>query len=329
MLGVKFAGNEKVELVERPIPEVKEGEVLIKVKASGLCGSELGGYRSSQGLDEPIGHEFTGEVADANKAKRLKLGDRVGIHIFQGCGNCKYCRSGNQAFCEEIYIIVGGHGEYVAVPEQYCLLLPDDISYEAGVLLTGDTIGVAYHLLNRMRVSALDTVGIIGAGPIGLGMTLVLKLLGARLIVLDTVDYRLDLVKKLGAEVQINPNQGDVLAKVKDITKGNGVDIALECVGSEPTLNTALTMVKKGGLVGVVGENSRATINPSDTLIHKKLTLMGSWYYNIADYEGMLSLYYRGLKVEDIITHRFSLKDADKAFKIFSSKQSGKVMINP
>lgn len=338
MKAVRFLGNKRIELREYEVPKLKNGQVLLKVKASGLCGSELGPFRSSNPSDMPggerlvsdiPGHEMAGEVVDCGSARNVKVGDRVGVHIFVGCGHCEYCKRGRQAFCDELKIWNGSHAEFIAVPEDYCLPLPEEVSYDGGVLLSGDAVGVAYHVSKRLRISALDTVAVIGAGPIGLGIILVLKFLGARVLAVDLIDYRLNLAKEFGADYVVNPRRGNTEERMRDLTRGKGVDIAVECVGKDTTTNFGLNIVKKKGALVLIGETPRAVVKPSEQIIHREITLMGSLYYYINEYDEILNLYHQGLPAEKLITHRFSLQDIEKAFRLFEEGRTGKVIINP
>jgi len=328
MLGAVFAGNSKVEVREFPDPEPKPGEALLRVAVSAICGSELHSYHSPEGSKGDIpGHEMAGEVIAVNQTKHIKVGDRVVLQIMVGCGHCYHCTQGDPKHCKHMGYLVGGHAEMVAAPEMCCLLLADDVSWELGVILGGDTIGTTYRTLTRLGVSAFDTVAVLGCGPIGLGMLALLRFVGARAIAADTSAYRRALAEKLGAWPALDPTSCDVARTILDLTHGTGADIALDCSPSHETLTAALDCVRCFGRVGLVGEKSDCVINPSNHFLRKEITAIGSWYYNPSDYVEIMALYRRGLNVEDIVTHRFPLQDADKAFATFASGQSGKVLI--
>ena len=328
MLAVVFAGNSKAEVRELPDPEPKPGEALVRVAASAICGSELHSYHSSRGSNgEPVGHEMVGEVVAVNDTRQVKVGDRVAIQIMIGCGRCYYCLQGDYEHCKDMGYLMGGHAELVAAPEICCLPLPDDVNWERGVLLGGDTIGTTYRTIRRLDVTALDTVAVLGCGPIGLGMLAVLRSIGARAIAVDVSPYRRELSQKLGAWRVIDPKAKEPAAAITELTDGAGPDVALDCSPTQATLTAALDCVRKFGRVGFVGEKGEATIRPSDHFIRKEITAVGSWYYNPSDYYEILALYRRGLEVDDLITHRFSLAEAGDAFATFASGESGKVLI--
>ncbi len=328
MLGVVFAGNSKAEVRELPDPEPKPGEAVIRMAASAICGSELHSYHSSTGSNgQPVGHEMVGEVVAVNHTRHVKVGDRVAIQIMTGCGRCYYCLRGDYEHCKDMGYLIGGHAEFIAAPEMCCLPLPDDVNWERGVLLGGDTIGTTYRTLRRLGVSAFDTVAVLGCGPIGLGMLAVLRFLGTWTIAADISAYRRNLAQMLGASQVIDPQVQDAAQAIIELTDGAGPDVALDCSPAQPTLTAALDSVRKFGRVGFVGEKGDATIHPSDHFIRKEITAVGSWYFSPSDYYEILDLHRRGLEVDDLITHRFPLEQAGEAFSTFASGESGKVLI--
>ncbi len=328
MLGVVLAGESRAEVREFETPQPKVGEALVKLTVSAICGSELHSYRSPKGSNGRIsGHEMVGEVIDTNQTRHLKVGDRVALQIMVGCGWCSYCVRGDYEHCAVMSYLMGGHAELIAAPEICCMPLPDDINWELGVLLGGDTIGTTYRTLKRLGVTAFDTVAVLGCGPIGLGMLVLLRFLGARVIAADISPYRRELAQKLGAWRVVNPSEGDLVASIMDMTDGHGTDVSLDCSPSQATLTAALNCVRKFGKVAFVGEKGDSVFHPSNHFIRKEITAIGSWYYNPSDYYGILELHRRGLKVDDVVTHRFPLAQANEAFATFASGESGKVLL--
>lgn len=328
MLGATFVGNSKVEVREFPDPVPQPGEALVRMAVSAICGSELHSYRGRNGSHGSVpGHEMAGEVVAVNGTRHVSVGDRVVLQIMVGCGHCYYCSQSDFEHCENMAYLMGGHAELIAAPEMCCLPLPDDVNWERGVLLGGDTIGTTYRTLHRLRVSAFDVAAVMGCGPIGLGMLAVLRYLGVRAIAVDLSPYRRDLARRLGAWQVIDPEAGDPSEAILDLTGGVGVDVALDCSPAQATLTAALNSVRKFGRVGFVGEKGESVIHPSDHFIRKEIEAVGSWYYNAADYAEILELYRRGLDVDDLVTHRFPLAQADEAFATFASGESGKVLI--
>jgi threonine dehydrogenase-like Zn-dependent dehydrogenase len=329
MKAALHAGNRRIRIADLPRPTREPGQVLLRVMASGLCGSERGGWRGAAGRQEPAGHEMAGEVVEADPASRFHEGDRIAVQVIAGCGECLHCLRGNATLCSQRQGHGGSEAELIAVPEFCCLPLPDDVSFDLGVLLAGDTLGVANKLLNRMAPSGEHAVAIFGAGPIGLGMTAVARFLGARCLVVEPHEYRRKLAETLGAEATINPEDCDPVEALRELTDGAGPSMAVVCVGREDVLNAALDAAAGGGAVGLVGEMPQATIRPSDTLIRKSLTLYGSWYTNWVEYYQLLERHRQGLAVEPILTHTFPLAEAEEAYRLFESGQSGKVMLHP
>lgn len=329
MLGVQMLGDSKVVVREFPDPVPKDGEVLVRILASGLCGSELSLYRRPGGHPFNGGHEAVGEVVEANHCRRLRPGDRVGIHAIQGCGNCRWCRAGKYTFCSQKTLIPGTHAELVAVPEHVCLPLPEPIPDDAAVLLAGDGLGVPYHAAKYLGTVGGDMIVVLGCGPIGLGHVLVHNFYGAEIIALDPIHLRRELATELGADHTLNPDTDDLLAGVKERTNGALATACIEAVGKPETVKLALQLVGNAGTVLVCGEQGEVPIHVGDELIRRDITLRGTWFYHYYEFDEMLDLYARGLWVEKLITDRFPLTEADTAFAKFASGQTGKVILLP
>jgi len=336
MQGIRFLENKRIQVKDFPKPQSERQRdeeqalnVVVKVKASAICGSDLHGYFRPKGSDFIPGHEVSGEIFEIDRPTHLKVGDRVAIHNMIGCGYCEFCRSGDWIFCHQVKIlghsVHGGDAGYLAVPERNCFLLPSDLSFEQGALL-GDAVGTPYRAIKRLGVNGTHTVALFGLGPVGLGALLILKLLNCKVIAIEVSEYRLDMGRKLGADAVLDPRKEDVLAKVKEFANKKGIDVSIDCAGQAITENQALEVVKEGGRVAFVGENASATVKSSDQFIRKELTVIGSWYFNTGEYEELTSLVQRGLGVEKIVTHRFNLEKAEEAFETFASGQSGKVI---
>ncbi len=329
MLGVQFLGNEKVIIKEYPEPMLDGNKVLIQIKASGICGSEMHVYRGPSQHPFNGGHEVTGVVIDAGKSTRFRVGDRVGVHAAWGCGDCRWCAVGQYTFCDNRTSCPGTHAERIAAPDHVCLKLPEDVPFDVGVLLTGDGLGVPYHVSRRLDTKGGDFVCILGAGPVGLGNTIVQSFLGAEVIVVDINDYRLSLAESVGAAHTINPQRVDPLEVLTKITRGMLADKCIEAAGRAETLKLALKLVGKAGTVMCVGEQGDVPISPSGDLIRRDITLMGSWFYHYSEYPAMLDLYRRGLPIGRMITDHFPLVEAQVAFKKFANGQAGKAMLEP
>jgi threonine dehydrogenase-like Zn-dependent dehydrogenase len=328
MRAATFIGDSRVDVRDLPDPSPKPGEALVRIAASAICGSELHDYRSPTASNGRIpGHEMVGEVISTNQTAHVAVGDRVALQIMTGCGRCYYCLRGDYEHCRDMGYLIGGHAELIAAPEMCCLPLPEEVSWESGVLLGGDTIGTTYRTLKRLGASAFDVIAVFGCGPIGLGMLALLRFLGARTIAADVSSYRRELAGKLGAWRALDAAAGDLAKHVLALTDGLGPTVALDCSPVQATLTAALDSVRKFGRVGFVGEKAESMIHPSDQFLRKEIAAYGSWYYSPSDYFEILELHRRGLQVDDLVTHRYSLEEADAAFATFASGESGKVLI--
>lgn len=329
MLGVKMLGDEKVTIEDYPEPIQKQGEILIQIKASGICGSEMHGYRSQSSQPFNGGHEMAGIVIDAGNSKRFKIGDHLGVHAVWGCGDCQWCDVGKYTFCDDRLTCPGTHAERIAAPEHTCLKLPKDIPFDIGVLLTGDGLGVPYHVSQRLNTNQGDVVCIIGAGPIGLGNAIIQSFFGAEVVIIDINPYRLALAKKFGIAHTINSQEIDPLKAVSEITQGMLANKCIEAVGHPETLRLALKLVGKSGTVMAIGEQGDVPINLSENLIRRDITLMGSWFYHYSEYPSMLNLYRCELPIKQVITDHFPLLEAETAFSKFARGETGKVILEP
>jgi threonine dehydrogenase-like Zn-dependent dehydrogenase len=327
MRGIKFLGNSKVEIAELPDPKVGEGDVLVKVKASAICGSEMGSYRSPNPMEGNAGHEVMGVIADPNGSKRFREGDRVGVFVIQGCGKCFWCLQGKPDFCVQAGGLSNAHSEFVVSGEMWLHPLSDDIDDATGVLLAGDGLGVPCGASMRAGVSRGDVTCVFGVGPIGLGMTLVHTFMGARVIAVDINSHRLGLASEMGAWKTINPKESpDLRSVILDLTNGLGPNKCFECSGRQETLDVALDVTIPEGIVTIIGHGQQS-INPQRLVFRKNMRLMGNWVCHFSDYDVMLTMLKNGLQALRIVTNRFPLEQADEAYRRFSEGLEGKVIL--
>lgn len=325
-------GQERLELRQVPTPAPGLGEVLIRVAASALCGSELGAYRGDRQGNNG-GHEAAGIVAEVGAGcSRLRVGDRVGVCAVQGCGECGDCRQGRYTYCERRSAVSGMHAEYVASRESACHRLPDDVPWDVGVLLTGDGLGVPFHVSQRLKARAAQgtPVAVFGVGPVGLGNVLMQSHLGAQVLAVDVSAYRLELARRLGATWTVAAPSGaapEVLAAAVREACGSAPQVCLECAGRQPTLLGALAAVATGGTVVCIGEQGPVPVSPSAHLIRRDVTLMGSWFYHFSEFPAMLGLYRDGLAVGELVTHHLPFAQAPEGFRQFSAGVTGKVVL--
>jgi len=327
MLAVKFLGHEKVDVREYPDPQLQEGQVLVRIHASALCGSELHAYRGGQELESNPGHEPAGIVVDAGHSKRWRTGDRVGIHAVWGCGSCHWCAQGIYTFCDAKRGCPGAHAQYMAAPDHVCVPLPDDIPLDVGALLAGDGLGVPYHTSRRLNTRGGDTVAVVGCGPIGQGSVLVQSFLGARVVALDVLPSRLEMARGLGAAETVNVAEADAVEAVRSLTGGRLADAVIEATGRPEGFALALQLVGSAGTIACNGENAEVTLHVGTHLIRRDITLFGSWFYHFREYPEMLDLVRRGLPAHKLIAAHYPLADAQQAFADFASGKVGKAVL--
>lgn len=335
MRAVRFLGNGKSDIGSVPEPESGEGKVLLKVHASALCGSENKSYFADasyfpDGYRVP-GHEMSGEVVDAGKSQNFKKHDKAVVQIMNGCGECFYCQNGTYQFCESLQYEGGSHAQYISLPEKCVIKAPEDISYDSLVLLGGDTIGVAYRATQQLNLRKDQVVYVSGAGPIGIGMTALLKYYGCYVIVSELHAYRKEFIKsKVGADLVLDPTTDDIKAELRKLTDNVGPEIVIECSGNPKAQLQALELVRCQGTVLFAGENYNGLeIVPSVHIIHKELNVKGAFYFTADDFVKIVELYHDGLNVDNLVSHRVKLDDAPEVIAEFARGNTGKVIIHP
>ena len=345
MKGAVFLGNRKIELREFPDPTPGPGEVVIQMKASGMCGSDLKFYRSPPGeaqkalglgeRAEPFiaGHEPCGVIAARGPGvaeREAPIGQRVMDHHYSGCGVCKHCRVGWSQLCKAgitVYGVTahGGHAEYLKVPARTLVPLPDELSFVEGAAVSCGT-GTAYGALRRMQLAGGSTLAVFGQGPVGLSATLLGAKMGARVIAVEKNQDRLKLARQFGAEHALTPEEFQT--QQKDLTKGEGVDLALDCTGAAAARLAAVRAAKTWGTVCFVGEGGEVTLDVSPDLLRKQLTIIGSWTFSaMGQAECARFVVDNKLGLEKIFSHRWALGQADEAYRVFDAQSSGKGVI--
>ena len=343
MKGVVFLGDGELEVraFDRPVPG--QGEVLVALKASGICGSDLNWLnRTKKELAalphvNPMGHEPCGVIAALGPGARgVAIGRRVMVYHYSGCGRCKYCRIGYEQLCVDGFEYYGssrprgfggGHADYMVVPDRVCIPLPDEMSFEAGAAVACGT-GTAYSALKRIALSGHDTMAVFGQGPVGLSATMIGRAMGAHIIAIDVVPYRLELARKLGAAETVNAAERDAVEAVKALTRGEGAEAVLECTGRPDVRVQAVESAKVFGRVCFAGETgSVAFEDVSRQILHKLITIHGAWTFSTWMLEEAANwIVHRNLPIDDLITHRFPLAQAEEAYRLFQQGQTGKVV---
>ena len=347
MRGAVFLGNRRIEIRNFPDPTPGPGEVVIQMKASGMCGSDLKFYRPPPGEAqkalglggnaEPFiaGHEPCGVVAARGPGvpeREAPIGQRVMDHHYSGCGVCGHCRVGWSQLCRAgitVYGVTahGGHAEYFKVPARTLVPLPDELSFAEGAAVACGT-GTAFGALRRMQLAGGQTLAVFGQGPVGLSATLLGAKMGARVIAVDINADRLALAKKFGADVVLDGSKADIEKEIKELTRGEGVDLALECSSAASARKAAVRIVKTWGTACYVGEGGDVSLEVSPDLLRRQVTLIGSWTFSAMGMaECARFVADSGLKLERIFTHRWKLDQADEAYRVFDQQSSGKGVI--
>lgn len=336
MLTIAFQGNRHVAIEEFAVPIPKPGEVLLKIGASAICGSEMKHYRNADGT--PViqdwtgrnccnpGHEMTGTVIENPAGRGPRVGDRVSINIITGCGECTTCRRGDRRFCTQQGFVMGAHTEYIAVPDYTCMPLPDDIPFDVGVLLGGDMLGVAYHAFAKVRLSPRDKVVVVGGGPVGLGFLAMLHYLGLETMLVEPSAYRRQLAADSRMAYTLDPGNDNVSDAIQERTHGTGADVVVEASGTDAGVNLGLNVTRPKGTFIFAGAGREAKINPWTQFLEKELTAYGVWYFVDADYYGILDIYRKGLQVASMLTHRFALHEATEAYQLMDQALTGKAV---
>ena len=303
-----------LELVQMPAPEIGPDDVLVRVRACGICGSDVHGLDGSTGRRIPplvMGHEAAGEVVHTGAHVRdLQPGDRVTFDSTIYCGLCFFCATGDVNLCDNRQVLGvspgeyrrhGAFAEYVAVPRRIMYRLPESLSYEQAALI--EAVSVAVHAVNltplRMGASAV----VVGSGMIGLLAVQALRAAGCtRVIAVDVEDSRLALARQLGATEGINPKTGPVDAAVRDLTEGRGADVAVECVGAPEPVRTAIHSVRKGGAVTLVGNVTPKVELPLQIVVSRQIRVQGSCA-SCGEYPAVIDLMARGaIRVDPLIS---------------------------
>jgi threonine dehydrogenase-like Zn-dependent dehydrogenase len=336
--GVYLPGDRRVELRELPVPEPGHGQVLVRMRASTICGSDIRAiYREHLGRGPEAyrgvvaGHEPCGEIVAAGPGcRRFREGDRVVLYHISGCGLCAECRAGYMIGCTSPHRAAygwqrdGGHADFLLAEESTCVLLPDELSFLDGACVACG-FGTAYEALCRAAVSGRDAVLVTGLGPVGLAVGLLAHALGGRPVIgVDVAAERRELALRLGAVDHALAPEGSVA----ELTDGHGCEVAVDCSGSAAGRATAIAGTRRWGRCVLVGEGGRLDVDASRELIHSQLTLIGSWVTSIGRMEELVEHLSRwGLSPEQTVTHRFGLDEAEAAYAVADAGRSGKVAL--
>lgn len=328
MKSVRLPGHGMATVEEAPEPTPQAHEVVIKTAVSALCGSELHGYRNDGSAKGNSGHEAAGTVLRVGSAVTTpQPGQRVGVSAIAGCGACGFCARGQYTWCTQRRFYGSMHAEQFVAAANACHVLPDDVDWKTGVLITGDGMGVPFHTATKIIRPDTTTIAVFGAGPIGLGSILLQAFLGKKVIAVDVSAPRLALAVRLGAAAAFNPRDTDVVAAIRDCTGGIGADLCIEAAGRPETALNCFAAVKTGGQVIFNGEQGPVNLSISEQFIRRDITATGSWFYHFAEYHDMLRLFRGGLPVSSLISDAYPLDAINTAFADFAAGKTAKAII--
>jgi L-iditol 2-dehydrogenase len=333
----------ELELTDLPRPDVGAEDVLVRVKACGICGSDVHGFDGSSGRRIPpvvMGHEAAGIVAAVGaNVQGLTEGDRVTFDSTVSCGKCFFCRRGEINLCDNRQVLgvscgdyrrYGAFAEYITVPQNVVYKLPDALSFEKAA--TCEAVAVAVHAVGLTPVKLGDTAVVVGSGMVGLLVIQALRLAGCgRVIAVDVDPAKLALARRFGADECLNSRQTDVTQFVRDQTHGRGADISVEVVGATEPLQTALAAVRKGGTLTLVGNITPAVELPLQSVVTRQIRLIGSCI-SAGEYPVCLDLLARGaIQVEPMISATAPLEDGPSWFDRLYHKEPNlmKVILQP
>lgn len=336
MRGVFYTGDRTVAVREKADPRPGPGEVLIRIRAAAVCGSDLHRYRLpmerlTRLADTVAGHEPAGVVVEVGDgARQVKPGDRVVIYHRRGCGRCESCVRGEIGYCPQAKAhgngCDGGDGDFLVTDERNCLPLPDSLSFAAGVLLACN-FGTAYCAARKLKPHHGKTLVVFGLGPVGLCSVLVARTMGARVIGVDVAPARLELARAVGAAEVVDARQGETVPALRRLTDDRGPELGIETSGSAAAQLDLVRSLARSGEACIVGfGHGPASVHLSE-IIDRQLVLRGSSIFGLGDYFEMVEFIRRtNLPIESVITHRLPIDDAPEGFRLADQAATGKVV---
>lgn len=343
MQGAILPGDNTAVLREFDVPEPGHGEVLLRVKASTICGSDIRCiYREHLGKGpegyQPgmiAGHEPAGQIVKCGPGmRRFREGDRVIVYHISGCGLCNDCRRGYMISCTSPWRRAygwqrdGGMAEYLLAEEKDLVALPDKLSFADGAQVACG-FGTVFEAIRKIGVSGEDAVLVTGLGPVGLAALMLSRAMGASLLIgTDPSPERRQLAVALGLADHVLPASDATVAAVRELTGGRGCEKAIECSASDPGRQTAIRATRAWGDIALVGEGGCCTFQPSPDLIHEQKKIHGSWVTSIWLMEELVERLERwGIHPADLITHRFPLEEVGEAYRLMAEGKCGKVAV--
>lgn len=340
---VKTRHERGAEYIEVPVPEVGPDDVLIKVHAAAICGTDIHAYQWNEWaennfekafsrLPRIMGHEFSGEVVKiGDRVTNVEVGQRVCCETHIPCGNCYQCRTGNPHNCLHVKRFKDGiYGEYCLVPAKMLVVLPDSMPYELGSVM--EPLSVASHAASKVRMVG-DTVLVIGAGPIGLFITTIAKTMGAsEIYVSDISEYRRNLAREAGATCTLDPSQIDLVNELKKCTDGLGCGTVFDTSGNVGAIAQGFQALRKCGDMVMVGLPSKPLVlEAGNDIVWKEATIHGiHGREEFTSWEISKNLLASGrIKIDNLLTHKFKMSQFEEAFELAEAGKTGKVILYP
>ena len=328
----------KVESI--PIPEIGPSDVLVRVKACGVCHTDL--HFIDEGIMKPgkvpqtMGHEAGGEIVKVGVAVRdFRAGDRVLIHFYFSCGECYYCQQGRESLCvgepfqQFGFTTDGGYAEFARAPARSLIRLPDQVPYEAGILV--DAGSTAYHAVRETgRVRIGEDVVIMGAGGVGLCTLQMARMAGGRVAAIDILDHKLKIAEELGASKVINPREQNVVDEVMEFTQGKGADVVFEFVGREETMGAAIKSLRRCGRLVIIGYcEDTLKVHPLD-LMKGEIQILGSRASSRRETVAVVDLVQSGrFNLKRLITHSVSLDQVNDGLDLVRKGLAVRAVVKP
>lgn len=338
MKAAVYHSLDNIKIEDMPKPKINQDEILVKMKACGICGSDIMEWYLKSRAPLVLGHEPAGIIVEAgDKVKNFKVGDRVFVHHHIACLTCHYCIRGNYTMCEQFgktHIIPGGFAEYFRVPalnlQIDTLKIPDTLSFEEATLI--EPVACCIRAMRKCNIQPSDVVAIIGAGPSGIINTMLLKNSNAsKIIVSDIINYRLKVAERLGADLTINPKKENFVEKLKSATDGRGADLVIVTAPNAEAFSDGMQVCCRGGTLCLFAPTSpevQARTSPH-RLFFSEIAVIPSYSTSHVETRMALEMIKSGrIKAKELITHRFPLTQIQDAFKTASeSKECLKVVI--
>lgn len=324
-----------IEISDVQMPEPKEGEALLRVKSAGICGSDIGAFRGTNGLvsyPRIIGHEIAGEVISIpeNNKNGIKPGDRVIVDPYLYCGHCYPCSIGRTNCCVDLKVlgvhVDGGMAEYFCHPADMLLKVPDDMPWD--IIPLAEPLTIALHGIHRLNLKAGEHIAINGAGPIGLLAAMVALHYGAEPIMIDLVKERLDFAKSLGVQYTINLREEDLVEKVSEYTNGRMAECVMEASGANSAIRATLDIVSHAGRIALTGWPKQETPIPTDMITRKEVDVRGARTSAGEFPEAIELIYHQKVDVRRILTKVISIDEAPETIRDIEKNPGDYMKVN-